>query len=163
MSGKRWLNDRTVFSVPVTPVVRHCDSKDFECHWAKGDFTVIIIPCIFRYKVGPGFMASLILRLNEISRISLKSPIWHQGIWPTFTEQQLKCCCKEVIFTLKGKTWIKHSRMCIISEALNDKKLNKCLYKQGSSEKFTHQMLNCKGLIRIAVRDYLVFFCTRKK
>lgn len=102
MSGKHWLNDRTVVSVPVTPVVRHCLSKDFECHWAKGAFILITILCIFSHKVGSGLCGLLnTLRLHKIKGISLKNPIWHQGTWPTFTDLwQLKICYKEICYFL---------------------------------------------------------------
>lgn len=170
MSGKHWLNDRTVFSIPVTPVVRHCENKDFECHWAKGAFILIIILCIFIHKVGPGLHSLLnaLFRLNKIRRISWKNPIWHQESWPTFTDHwQLKFCCSEVILMPKGQSWLKHNKTyIIIAEALNCKKhrnTDKYLYKYGTSKIFINQTLNFKRLLCLPIIYYLVFFYRRKR
>lgn len=140
MSGKHWLSDRTVVSVPVTPVVRHCESKDFECHWAKGAFILITILCIFSHKVGPGLhgLLNTLFRLHKIQRISLKNPIWHQGTWPIFTDLwQLRICYKEIILMPKGQSWLKHSTTYIITtKALHCKKLrntDKWLFKEPQS------------------------------
>lgn len=170
MSGKHWLSDRTVVSVPVTPVVRHCESKDFECHWAEGAFILITILCIFSHKVGSRLhgLLNTLFRLHKILRISPKNPIWHKGTWPTFTDLwQLRICYEEIILMPKGQSWLKHSKTYIVTtKALcarsSETQINDYLKNHRASEIFAKKIPNFKKLFYLPAIYYLIVFCITK-